>query len=85
MTVVEYSGGSTGAGLAFVCSLKGYNFRLVTADVFGKEKIDLMRSLGANLEIIKSSDGKINKELITKMIKRTIKFQKNQILFLRIN
>ena len=54
MTVVEYSGGSTGAGLAFVCSLKGYNFRLVTADVFGKEKIDLMRSLGANLEIIKS-------------------------------
>ena len=31
MTVVEYSGGSTGAGLAFVCSLKGYNFRLVTA------------------------------------------------------
>ena len=56
MTVVEYSGGSTGAGLAFVCSLKGYNFRLVTADVFGKEKIDLMRSLGANLEIIKSSD-----------------------------
>ena len=40
MTVVEYSGGSTGAGLAFVCSIKGYNFRLVTADVFGKEKID---------------------------------------------
>jgi cysteine synthase len=70
MTVVEYSGGSTGAGLAFVCSIKGYNFRLVTADVFGKEKIDLMRSLGANLEIIKSSDGKINKELITEMIKK---------------
>ena len=69
MTVVEYSGGSTGAGLAFVCSLKGYNFRLVTADVFGKEKIDLMRSLGANLEIIKSADGKINKELITSDIK----------------
>ena len=68
VTVVEYSGGSTGAGLAFVCSIKGYNFRLVTADVFGKEKIDLMRSLGANLEIIKSSDGKINKELITKHI-----------------
>ena len=81
MTVVEYSGGSTGAGLAFVCSLKGYNFRLVTADVFGKEKIDLMRSLGANLEIIKSSDGKINKELITKMIKKADQISKEPNTF----
>ena len=81
MTVVEYSGGSTGAGLAFVCSLKGYNFRLVTADVFGKEKIDLMRSLGANLEIIKSTDGKINKELITKMIKKADQISKEPNTF----
>ena len=39
MSVIEYSGGSTGAGLAFVCASKGYRFRLITADVFGKEKI----------------------------------------------
>ena len=70
MTVVEYSGGSTGAGLAFVCTLKGYRFRLITADVFGKEKIGLMRSLGADVEIIKSENGKITKELINKMINR---------------
>ena len=70
MSVVEYSGGSTGAGLAFVCGIKGYRFRLITADVFGNEKIALMRALGADLEVIKSEDGKITKELIGKMIQR---------------
>ena len=70
MSVVEYSGGSTWAGLAFVCGIKGYRFRLITADVFGKEKIGLMRALGADLEVIKSEDGKITKELIGKMIER---------------
>ena len=70
MSVIEYSGGSTGAGLAFVCAIKGYRFRLITADVFGKEKIGLMRALGADLEVIKSEDGKITRELIGKMIKR---------------
>ena len=70
MSVVEYSGGSTGAGLAFVCAIKGYHFRLITADVFGKEKIGLMRALGADIEVIKSEDGKITKELIGKMIER---------------
>ena len=70
MSVVEYSGGSTGAGLAFVCAIKGYRFRLITADVFGKEKIGLMRALGADLEVIKSGDGKITKELIGRMIQR---------------
>ena len=70
MSVVEYSGGSTGAGLAFVCGIKGYRFRLITADVFGDEKIALMRALGADLEVIKSEDGKNTKELIGKMIRR---------------
>ena len=70
MTVVEYSGGSTGAGLAFVCGIKGYCFKLITADVFGKEKIGLMKALGADVEIIKSANGKITKELIKKMVDR---------------
>ena len=81
MTVVEYSGGSTGAGLAFVCSLKGYRFRLITADVFGKEKICLMNSLGADLEVIKSRDGKITKELINKMINRAKEISKEPNTF----
>ena len=81
MTVVEYSGGSTGAGLAFVCSLKGYRFRLITADVFGKEKISLMNSLGADLEVINSRDGKITKELINKMINRAKEISKEPNTF----
>ena len=81
MTVVEYSGGSTGAGLAFVCSLKGYRFRLITADVFGKDKISLMNSLGADLEVIKSRDGKITKELINKMINRAKEISKEPNTF----
>ena len=40
-----------------------------------------MRSLGANLEIIKSSDGKINKELITKMIKKADQISKEPNTF----
>ena len=31
-TVVEYTGGSTGASLALVCALKGYPLRIVTSD-----------------------------------------------------
>tara|TARA_A100001015_G_scaffold317613_1_gene435073 strand:+ start:2851 stop:3774 length:924 start_codon:yes stop_codon:yes gene_type:complete len=81
MSVVEYSGGSTGAGLAFICSLKGYKFRLITADVFGKEKIGLMKSLGADVEIIKSEDGKITKELINKMINRAQEISKEPNTF----
>jgi len=70
MEVVEFSGGSTGAGLAFVCGVKGYPFRLVTSNAFAQEKIDMMRALGAQLEVIESPDGKISKELVEAMIDR---------------
>src|SRR5207245_174884 len=41
-TVVEYTGGSTGTSLAFVCAVKGYRLRIVTSDAFSKEKLDHM-------------------------------------------
>jgi cysteine synthase A len=37
-TVVEYTGGSTGSSLAFVCALKGYPLRIVTTDAFAVER-----------------------------------------------
>ena len=70
MTVVEYTGGSTGSGLAFVCAVKGYRFHVVSSDAFGREKLDTMRALGADLEVIQSQDGKITPELINRMIHR---------------
>ena len=70
MTVVEYTGGSTGSGLAFVCAVKGYEFHVVSSDVFAKEKLDTMRAFGAKLEVIHSPSGKINSNLINQMIDR---------------
>src|SRR6185436_3473373 len=37
-TVVEYTGGSTGASLALVCAAQGYRIRIVTSDAFSPEK-----------------------------------------------
>ena len=65
-TVVEYTGGSTGSSLAFVCSLKGYPLRIVTSNVFAEEKLQTMRVFGAQLEVIHSDDG-IHPELIPSM------------------
>ena len=36
-TVVEYTGGSTGSSLAFVCAVKGYPLRIVTSNAFAVE------------------------------------------------
>jgi cysteine synthase A len=46
-TVVEYTGGSTGASLALVCAAKGYRLRIVSSDAFSREKLDQMTALGA--------------------------------------
>ncbi len=70
MSVVEYTGGSTGSGLAFVCAVKGYDFHVISSDAFAKEKLDTMRAFGANLEVIHSPSGKINSNLINQMIDR---------------
>src|SRR5262245_57060952 len=39
-TVVEYTGGSTGTSLAWVCAARGYRIRIVTSDAFSVEKRD---------------------------------------------
>src|ERR1044071_2422367 len=44
MTVVEYTGGSTGSSLAFVCAVKGYPFKVVSSDAFAKEKLRTMEA-----------------------------------------
>ena len=64
--VVEYTGGSTGSSLAFVCALKGYPLRIVSSDAFAQEKIETMRALGAEVEIVHSPDG-ITPELIPRL------------------
>jgi cysteine synthase A len=67
-TVVEYTGGSTGASLALVCAAKGYRIRIVTSDAFSKEKLDQMAALGAELTLVPSEGGLTTKKLILDMI-----------------
>jgi cysteine synthase len=68
-TVVEYTGGSTGSSLAFVCSVKGYPLRIVTSDAFAVEKTRTIEAFGADVELISSPEG-ITPELIPRMMER---------------
>jgi cysteine synthase len=67
--VVEYSGGSTGSSLAFVCAAKGHPLRIVSSDAFAVEKIRTMQAFGAEVELIPSPEG-ITPELIPTMVRR---------------
>lgn len=78
MTVVEYTGGSTGSSLAFVCAVKGYKFKVVSSDAFAKEKLDTMRAFGAELHVIPSEGGKVTPELIQSMINKARSFTEQE-------
>ncbi|HSM61604.1 MAG TPA: cysteine synthase family protein [Longimicrobiales bacterium] len=67
-TVVEYTGGSTGASLALVCAAKGYRIRIVSSDAFSQEKLDQMAALGAELTLVRSEGGLTTRKLILDMI-----------------
>ena len=67
-TVIEYTGGSTGASLALVCAAKGYPIRIVTSDAFAREKRDQMAALGAELTLVPSEGGLTTRKLILDMI-----------------
>jgi cysteine synthase len=67
-TVIEYTGGSTGASLALVCAAKGYRIRIVSSDAFSREKLDQMAALGAELTLVPSEGGLTTKKLILDMI-----------------
>ena len=68
MTVVEYTGGSTGSSLAFVCAVKGYPFKVVSSDAFALEKLQTMRAFGAELVLVPSMDGKVTPDLTPRMV-----------------
>ena len=67
-SVVEYTGGSTGVSLAFVCAAKRIPLHIVTSDAFSKEKRDHMAALGARLTVIHSPTGGTTRELTLEMI-----------------
>ncbi len=71
-TVVEYTGGSTGPALALVCGAKGYRALIVMADCFTEERFQLMRALGAEIDVVPSIEGrpKVTPQDIHNMVAR---------------
>ena len=67
-TVVEYTGGSTGASLALVCAARGYRLTIVTSDAFSRDKRDQMAAFGASLRLVPSEGGRSTKKLFLDMI-----------------
>ena len=69
-TVVEYTAGTTGISLAFVCAALGYGLHIVFSNAFSIEKGRTMRAFGAVVEEVPCVGGQINEALIKSMIAR---------------
>jgi len=71
-TVVEYTGGSTGPALTLVCNAKGYRPLIVMADCFTEERFQLLRALGATVDVVPSVRGRphVTAEDIRNMVAR---------------
>jgi len=69
-SVVEYTAGTTGVSLAFVCAALGYRLHVVFSDAFSVEKRKTMLALGAEITDEASDGGQITANLIKRMIAR---------------
>jgi cysteine synthase A len=67
-TVVEYTAGTTGISLAFVCAALGYKTHFVFSDAFSEEKRFTMRAYGADITDVRSDNKTITEQLIKAMI-----------------
>jgi cysteine synthase A len=67
--VVEYTGGSTGSSLSFVCAVTGHPLYIVSSDAYAAEKLRTMAAFGANVEVIPSPEG-VTASLVSRMRER---------------
>jgi cysteine synthase A len=67
-TVVEYTAGTTGISLAFVCAALGYRLHVAFSDAFSDEKRRTMQAFGATVTDVPSEGGRITEALIKAMI-----------------
>ena len=67
-TVVEYTAGTTGIALAFVCAAMGYHLHAVFSDAFSEEKRRTMKAFGAEITDVPSHGRGITETLVKEMI-----------------
>ena len=53
-TVVEGTAGNTGIGIVHVCNARGYKSVIYMPDNQSKEKVDILRTLGAEVRVVKT-------------------------------
>ena len=53
-TVVEGTAGNTGIGIAHICNVRGYTCVIYMPDNQSQEKVDILRTLGAEVRVVKT-------------------------------
>lgn len=53
-TVVEGTAGNTGIGIAHICNARGYDCVIYMPDNQSQEKVDILRTLGAEVRLVKT-------------------------------
>ncbi len=53
-TVVEGTAGNTGIGIAHICNARGYGCVIYMPDNQSQEKVDILRTLGAEVRLVKT-------------------------------
>ena len=53
-TVVEGTAGNTGIGIAHICNARGYKCVIYMPDNQSPEKVDILRTLGAEIRVVKT-------------------------------
>ena len=72
-TIVEATSGNTGTGLAMVAAVRGYRAVLVMPDKVSREKIDLLKSFGAEVVITPTSVPPDSPESYYEVAKRIVR------------